>query len=51
MTYAQTRNDLVRIYTQTMLTGMDFRLATIPQDLPINPDSLAFDPAEMQRLY
>ena len=51
LTYAQTRNDLVRIYTLTMLTGMDFRLATIPQNLPLNPDSLAFDPAEMQRLY
>lgn len=51
LTYAQTRNDLVRIYTLTMLTGMDFRLATIPQGLPLNPDSLAFDLAEMQRLH
>jgi len=34
-----------------MLTGMDFRLATIPQDVPISPDSLSFDRTEMQRLY
>ena len=51
LTHAQTRNDLVRIYTLTMLTGMDFHLATIPQDMSINSDSLSFDPADMQRLY
>ncbi|MCE9548724.1 MAG: patatin-like phospholipase family protein [Planctomycetia bacterium] len=51
LTYAQTRNDLVRIYTLTLLTGMDFRLATIPQEMPIDPDSLSFERGEMQRLY
>ncbi len=51
LTYAQTRNDLIRIYTLTMLTGMDFHVAMMPQDFPINRDSMAFDPAEMQRLY
>ena len=30
---------------------MDFRLATIPQDMPLGSDSLSFDQAEMQRLY
>lgn len=51
LTYAQTRNDLIRIYTLTLLTGMDFHVATIPQDFPISRDSMAFEPAEMQRLY
>jgi predicted acylesterase/phospholipase RssA len=51
LTHAQTRNDLVRIYTLTLLTGMEFRLATIPQDVPLKADSLSFDQAEMQRLY
>ena len=51
LTYAQTRNDLIRIYTLTLLTGMDYRVAMIPQDFPISNDSMSFEPAEMQRLY
>jgi len=51
LTYAQTRNDLVRIYTLSLLTGMDFRVAAIPQDWPIQEDSMAFDPASMRSLY
>ena len=51
LTYAQTRNDLVRIYTLTLLTGMDFRVAAIPQDWPIQEDSMEFDPATMRSLY
>ena len=52
LTYAQTRNDLIRIYTLTVLTGMDYRVAMIPQDLPIGDNSMwFFDQAEMHRLY
>ena len=51
LTYAQTRNDLIRIYTLTMLTGMDFRLAAIPQDWPIHEDSMEFDQASMCSLF
>ncbi len=51
LTYAQTRNDLVRIYTLTMVTGMDFRLATIPQDWPIHEDSMKFDEGAMRSLF
>ncbi len=51
LTYAQTRNDLVRIYTLTLLTGMDFRVATVPQDWTIPEDSMVFDPAQMRSLY
>ncbi|HEY1600972.1 MAG TPA: patatin-like phospholipase family protein [Pirellulales bacterium] len=51
LTHAQTRNDLVRIYTLTMLTGMDFRVAAIPQDWPIQEDGMVFDEASMRNLY
>ena len=51
LTYAQTRNDLVRIYTLTLLTGMDFRVATVPQDWTIPEDSMVFDQAQMRSLY
>jgi len=51
LTYAQTLNDLIRVYTLTLLTGMDFRVTAIPQDMPLSGDSLSFDSGEMQRLY
>lgn len=51
LTSAQTRNDLTRIYTLTLLNGMDFHVTAIPQELPIGDDSLSFDKKEMQRLY
>jgi hypothetical protein len=51
LTYAETRNDLVRIYTLTLLTGMDFRVATVPQDWPIHEDSMKFEPGPMRSLF
>ena len=51
LTYAQTHNDLVRIYTLTLVTGMNFRVATIPQDWPIHEDSMVFDQAAMGSLF
>jgi len=51
LTYAQTRNDLVRIYTLSLLTPMDFRLAEIPQDWQVHQDSMEFDPVVMKILY
>lgn len=51
LTYAQTRNDLVRIYTLTLLTGMDFHVATMPQNWRIHEDSMDFEPASMRSLY
>ncbi len=51
LTYAQTRNDLVRIYTLTLVTGMDFKLAAIPQDWPVHEDGMVFDPPTMCGLY
>lgn len=51
LTYAQTLNDLIRVYTLTLLTGMDFRVTAIPQAMKISGDSLSFEQDEMQRLY
>ncbi len=51
LTYAQTRNDLGAHFHVDDDYGMDFRLAAIPQEMPFDPDSLSFDPAEMNRLY
>jgi hypothetical protein len=51
LTSAQTRNDLIRIYTLTLLTGMDFRVAAIPQEWPIHGESMVFDQASMRSLY
>jgi Patatin-like phospholipase len=49
--HAQTRNDLFRVYCLSLVTGMRFRLAAVPQDFPMGKDSLAFDPAVMRRLF
>jgi predicted acylesterase/phospholipase RssA len=49
--YDQTRSDLHKLFLLTMLTGMNFHLASIPQDLPAPTDSTIFDPAEMCRLF
>ena len=51
LTSASTRNDLVRTYTLSLLTGMSFHVAAIPQDFPTNKSSMAFDQEEMRRLY
>jgi hypothetical protein len=51
LTYAQTRNDLIRIYTLTLLAGMDYRVATVPQEWTIPEDSMVFDPPQMKCLY
>jgi hypothetical protein len=49
--YAQTRGDLFRIYTLSLLGGMKYHLAAIPEDFRIGADPMAFDPTEMRRLY
>lgn len=51
LTFAQTRNDLIRIYTLALLSGMDYHVGMIPQDLTIGEDPLSFDKREMKRLY
>jgi hypothetical protein len=48
---AQTRNDLVRIWTLSLLTGMAFHVTAIPEEFTIPSDSLSFDPDEMKRMF
>lgn len=49
--YSQTRSELFRIYAQCQLTGMNFRLASLPEDFRSATDGMTFDRAEMRRLY
>jgi len=51
LTYAQARNDLIRIWTICQLSGMRYHATSIPQDYPATLDSLSFKPDEMRRLY
>ncbi len=51
MLYAGARSDLGRLYTLAEITGVNFRMAAVSQDFPINTDSMTFDQKEMRRLY
>ena len=49
--YAQTRGDLMRLYTACVLTGMNYRMTSIPMDVPLTSASTDFDPVEMSKLF
>jgi len=49
--YAQTRGDLQRLFLSSMLTGMNYHLASIPLDFPAPISSTNFDPVEMTKLF
>ncbi|MFO0844141.1 MAG: patatin-like phospholipase family protein [Gemmataceae bacterium] len=49
--FAQTRNDLSRLYTLSAVSGMRFHMVALPADFPVSGNSLEFDPAEMCRLF
>jgi hypothetical protein len=51
MVSSQTRGELFRIYTLCLLGGMNYHLSAIPEDFTVSGDAMAFDPAEMRRLY
>lgn len=51
LTYAQTRTDMIRIWSICLLTGMGYHSTAIPQDFPAPTDSLDFQPEAMRRLY
>ena len=51
MLYTSGRNDLYRIYTLSLITGVNFHLAAVPQDFAMNLESLKPDVKEMRRLY
>src|SRR5262249_1430449 len=49
--YGKTRDEFYRIYLNCLETGVDFRLAAIPQDLQIvSTGSLRIDPEDQQRI-
>lgn len=49
--YAETRAELVKLYTTAMVAGMSYHLASIPQEFPAPTSSTEFDPAEMSRMF
>lgn len=50
--YAQARGDLQRLFTLSMMAGMNYHLASIPQDFEGGPKSATdFDPAAMTCLF
>jgi predicted patatin/cPLA2 family phospholipase len=48
---SQTRGELFRIYTLSLLSGMRFHLASLPDDFPPSGPGMLFDPVQMRRLY
>ena len=51
MLYASTRSDLSRLFSLALVAGLNYNLIAVPQDFPLNPNSLSFEEAEMQRLF
>lgn len=49
--YSVTRGDLVRLFTLTMLTGMNYFVAAIPPDFKVTSSGTDFDPVEMTRMF
>ena len=51
MIYAQTRGDLQRMFTTTMLTGMNFHMTAIPTEYPAPTSSTAFEIPAMVGMF
>ena len=49
--YAQTRGDLLRIYTGCILAGMDFHLTAIPEGFDAPKSAAEFNAEPMTRMY
>ena len=49
--YAQTRDSLVKLYMQSLLTGMNYHLAAVPNDFDAPMSGADFDPVAMNRLF
>ena len=49
--YAMTQNDLMRIYTLSLLTGMKFQFTSLRQDYKDTGDAFLFDPIELVALF
>ena len=49
--YAQTRGDLMKLYTGAILTGMNYKLAAIHADFATLASAYEFEPKEMTKLF
>lgn len=49
--YAQSRGDLVRIYTVALLAGMNFHMTAIPEGFDAPPSATDFNPGPMTRMF
>ena len=49
--YAQTRDSLVKLYMQSLLTGMQYHLAAVPSELEVTKSAADFDPVAMTTLF
>jgi hypothetical protein len=47
----QTRSDLHKLFTTSMLTGMNYNIATIPADVEIPKSSTEFEPKQLAAMY
>jgi predicted acylesterase/phospholipase RssA len=48
---SQMESDLQRVFLLTRMTGANFHLAAIPEELPIKTNSLSFDPKTMRKMF
>lgn len=51
LAFSQTRGEIVRLYTLSLIGGMNFHLAALAQDTQVGGNALAFEPPEMKRLF
>ncbi|WP_397568077.1 patatin-like phospholipase family protein [Schlesneria sp. T3-172] len=49
--YAQTRDALVKLYMQSLLTGMQYHLAAVPGELEVSKSAADFDSEMMTTLF
>ena len=49
--YAQTRDSLVKLYMQSLLTGMQYHLAALPNDFDAPMSGADFDPVAMRHMF
>ena len=49
--HSQTRGDLYEVYALSLSTGMNYKVAAVPQAVRVPASSTTFDPASMNRLF
>ncbi|WP_020471130.1 patatin-like phospholipase family protein [Zavarzinella formosa] len=49
--YTQARDELFKLYFASALTGMNFKLSSVPEDVECKIDSTEFNPEAMSRLF